>query len=874
MKIRAITLNNVRRFTAPASVTGIGDGLNVLCEPNEHGKSTLFDAIQALFFKAHGANDKEIKALKPHAGGAPEVTVEVETAEGIFTIAKRWTSKPQATAHQKGVLIAQADAAEDWISSLVGSAAGGPSGLVWVRQGVTGQTGGTSKEQSAALEARRDLMSSVSEEVEAMTGGRRMDMALARCKEELLVLATATGQKKVGGPWRDASDRVDALRLRKAELSETARALHEALSQRKRARRDLAELSAPEAMASRKERLEAAAQAHRTAERHAELVEAEARKVTAARLAVAAAQGRLESLRKAGAERNEAAGLASEATAAKAEARDRHEKARAALMRAEEVMASVEAALKVAETDLRRAERQQASRNGALRRTELVQRIADAEVIRRVMEEAAAAARIGPDKAALRKLETLSAELVTARATCDALATQLVVSYVAGREGGARMNGEPLAGGTAYPIPRGAALVMEGLGEIEIRPGVGAQDDDAVEQAERALLKALAALDLADLDAAHKAADARAKAETEAGEARGRLEGLAPDGIERLREALAQIPQPEEGTTELDPAETRARFDAATTDMAAVRSAKDISVETMAQARESFARADAEEAGATDRLHRSQLALAAFGETTVEALSTEMTRAAAELEAAEALHAEICRAAPELAAAEAALNRARSVEESARAEVARLRPEIAMLDERIARGSGEAVEERLAECEQELTAAEADLARYAHEVAVLRRLEAALSAARTEARERYFAPVAAELKPLLQLLWPDAELTWTHDTLLPEALTRNGQTEPIDILSGGTQEHVALLVRLAFARMLAKDGRHAPVLLDDALVFTDDDRIERMFDALHRQAGDLQLIVLSCRQRAFRELGGHTLKLVPVGEDERAEAVA
>ena len=45
--------------------------------------------------------------------------------------------------------------------------------------------------------------------------------------------------------------------------------------------------------------------------------------------------------------------------------------------------------------------------------------------------------------------------------------------------------------------------------------------------------------------------------------------------------------------------------------------------------------------------------------------------------------------------------------------------------------------------------------------------------------------------------------------------------------------------------MLAKDGRHAPVILDDALVFTDDDRIERMFDALHRHAGDLQIIVLN-----------------------------
>ena len=68
-----------------------------------------------------------------------------------------------------------------------------------------------------------------------------------------------------------------------------------------------------------------------------------------------------------------------------------------------------------------------------------------------------------------------------------------------------------------------------------------------------------------------------------------------------------------------------------------------------------------------------------------------------------------------------------------------------------------------------------------------------------------------------------------------------------------------MLVRLAFARMHARAGRTAPLVLDDALVFTDDDRIEAMFDALHRQASDLQIIVLTCRQRAFRDLGGNRL---------------
>ncbi len=225
-------------------------------------------------------------------------------------------------------------------------------------------------------------------------------------------------------------------------------------------------------------------------------------------------------------------------------------------------------------------------------------------------------------------------------------------------------------------------------------------------------------------------------------------------------------------------------------------------------------------------------------------------------------------AAPDIAAAKAALTRAQSIEDAARNRIGELRPAIAALNERIRNAAGDAVEERLQETADKLEAAEARLARIAREVKVLERLQAALEGARLEARDRYFEPVAGELRPLLHLLWPDAELNWADDTLLPQSLIRNGQEETVDILSGGTQEQIALLVRLAFARLLSKDGRHAPVILDDALVFTDDDRIERMFDALHRQAGDLQIIVLSCRQRAFRDLGGKALSIASAATHE------
>jgi uncharacterized protein YhaN len=51
------------------------------------------------------------------------------------------------------------------------------------------------------------------------------------------------------------------------------------------------------------------------------------------------------------------------------------------------------------------------------------------------------------------------------------------------------------------------------------------------------------------------------------------------------------------------------------------------------------------------------------------------------------------------------------------------------------------------------------------------------------------------------------------------------------------------------------------VVLDDALVFSDDQRIEQMFEILAGAAAKLQIIVLTCRERVFEGLGAHRLRL-------------
>jgi uncharacterized protein YhaN len=119
--------------------------------------------------------------------------------------------------------------------------------------------------------------------------------------------------------------------------------------------------------------------------------------------------------------------------------------------------------------------------------------------------------------------------------------------------------------------------------------------------------------------------------------------------------------------------------------------------------------------------------------------------------------------------------------------------------------------------------------------------------------------VRRHLRPYLNDLFPGSELELGDDFAITGI--RRDRIEAFTRLSDGTQEQIAVLVRLAMASMLSERGQSVPVILDDALVYCDDDRIKRMFDALSRAGKRQQVIILTCRLRTFATLGGHTLRL-------------
>lgn len=134
-------------------------------------------------------------------------------------------------------------------------------------------------------------------------------------------------------------------------------------------------------------------------------------------------------------------------------------------------------------------------------------------------------------------------------------------------------------------------------------------------------------------------------------------------------------------------------------------------------------------------------------------------------------------------------------------------------------------------------------------------------------REQLHGPLLRHLKPFLNDVFPQAEIE-LGDGFAVSGLRRDGPgSEIFDRLSAGTQEQIAVLVRLAMGAMICDRGQEVPIILDDALVFSDDARIEQMFDALNRAGKKQQVIVLTCRARSFSSLGGRRLGIATEASD-------
>jgi len=128
------------------------------------------------------------------------------------------------------------------------------------------------------------------------------------------------------------------------------------------------------------------------------------------------------------------------------------------------------------------------------------------------------------------------------------------------------------------------------------------------------------------------------------------------------------------------------------------------------------------------------------------------------------------------------------------------------------------------------------------------------------AKETFLRPVTGRIQPYLKLLLPGSELQLSENIDII-GLRRGTVEEKFTALSIGTREQLAVLTRLAFADLLRENGQPAVVLLDESIVFSDDDRFRRMLHILRKAAEKTQIIVLSCREREYESVGAPIIRL-------------
>ena len=885
MKLRSLTLSNVRKFAGrTARISEIGDGVSVVSEANEFGKSTFFDALHALFFLKYGAATREVKSLQPRAGGAVRISAEIELPTGRFTLEKSFLAQKRASVRDaSGSLVALDDEAEQWIAQLMENGLDGPAGLLWVRQGTTalepaGSTGADKSEKERLLGARRDLLSSVAGEIDMVTGGRRMDRVIEAANTALGRLATATGQPKTGGPWKQAEIEAQDHAARHAELDRACTALSQALVDRREVAARLEMLENPKAQRTRAHALDAAQAAFVAAQAHADKQAQAHDQISLRQLEADHAQGRLDAL------------IASEAAFAKATAQ--HATAKAEQTAATEQVARHDTAMQAAQAALTDATSslaalvaaREAAQQGALRRNavdtyhRLQAQLAMVMDKRAALDTAHAVLRSLPvTGVALAKIDAAALTLGRAQAQAAAEGVQITLSYTGAEravimgtksEGGTGVEtGINLAAGT-HRVTQALQIDLPGLGRMRIDPGAAVVDMAAVEEAQTAFDHALGAVGAVTVEDARKGAARRVDVAADTAMLEGVLATLAPDGTAPMQQRVAQAQVARDALLETsrdmtapapDPAALASRIEAAQDVQDRARALYEQSRDARDAAHTSQARAQAllgAAQGAFDVAAGQYGDPDSFEQRKAEAARAHSLAQVAARDAQTAAQA-LTQAAPDLASAQADLSRAQSVSDNARDEAEQLRTRRADLSATIRARAEDGVEEKRDEATGQVHSARARAARFAHEAAGLTLLVAALRAKRGAAQEAYFGPVQQELAPLLALLHADAALSFDPASLLPQGLVRGGGVdETLETLSGGTQEQIAILTRLAFARLFAKQGKPMPVILDDALVYSDDTRIIAMFTALHRAAADQQVIVFSCRQMAFAGLGG------------------
>jgi len=162
--------------------------------------------------------------------------------------------------------------------------------------------------------------------------------------------------------------------------------------------------------------------------------------------------------------------------------------------------------------------------------------------------------------------------------------------------------------------------------------------------------------------------------------------------------------------------------------------------------------------------------------------------------------------------------------------------------------------EALAEAKRVTFEAEDSLGRLMRRATAAKLLYETLSAERQAMRRAYVAPLRDGIERLGRHVFGPTLRVDVDEKLQVVSRTVDGITVSLKQLSTGAQEQIGLLVRLAAASMVSKDGG-VPLVLDDALGSTDEGRLEAMGAVLRVASQDTQTIILTCSPERYVHVG-------------------
>lgn len=737
----------------------------------------------------------------------------------------------------------------------------GALGLLWV-----GQTEALSVSGPGQI-VRDTIASTLEAEVGAIMGGDAYRRVRQRIDAQFDLYWSPTGQKR--GRQNEARDRAEAAETASREAGERLTALERSFA-------DLDGVRGRLKIVEREIADDSDAQVRSDLASSLEVARAAAQILETRKAEQAVAAGKLQTLEDLK-ERHETAATSHEkATSALAATREARASVTEALSAAKSKVASVRTELDTARTARQEARtalaageerllhhRRQTATEAARRRHD------DLLALEEQYGEAKAVAATGIAAEDVAELEANERAVAEAQAIMSAGATRLTLS---GTTEGVTIDGEPMPAGE-LTLAREAHIRIGHVELVVSPPSAAASAEETLASAQRKRDAALEELGVADLAAARTRNEAARDAAAELRTLEARIGAVTPAaeiielaaGAEPLKLFVAALEDDVRNAESALPdiAELKEALDTADTSLARAEGAQDSAIEALQRAEEENGPLAAAEAGAASDLENAADLIKTI-EARPEWVSLEEDIVQAREDAASAA-VKLEEAKRDASAHDvAAINRKIEIID-ARARTAvetrtRLETDIARLEGTIESEGGLGLADRAAAAEDELEAAGEALQRVTEEADTLKLLRDTLEAARSETSAKFVGPVAKRAKRYIAQLLPDCELIFSEDLVL-ERVTRAGIDESCADLSRGTQEQLAVLTRIAFADMLLEQGRPVSLILDDPLVYSDDGRLETMIEILSDAATRMQVILLTCRDRAFRHVAGHRIIL-------------